>query len=494
MDMRTQHDTTATAKVTVIHSQIPNGASESELSALLAKQQQAYLEKPYPSLDERIADLKQLKKALLDNQEKLVDALNNDFGGRARNETLMAEFMPVIEGIKYSLKNLKKWMRPSRRHVGIQLQPASAKVVYQPLGVVGIVVPWNYPLMLAASPLITALAAGNRAMIKMSEYTPATSSLFAQIIKDTFTEDQVTVVNGEAEVGAAFTRLPFDHLLFTGSTQVGRHVMTAAAQNLTPVTLELGGKSPVIIDEDFPVEESAQRVCFGKSVNAGQTCIAPDYVLIHESQRDAFVQAYIKAFRKMYPGVNGNSDYSAVINERQLQRIQSLLDDAKAKGADLRPVSDEVVNDGSRRMVPHLILDPTDDMAVMQEEIFGPVLPVVSVKHLDDAIGYIQSRPRPLALYYFGLDKESQQKVITETHSGGVCVNDTLMHVAVDDMPFGGVGPSGMGHYHGHEGFLALTKAKSVLTKGRINSAKIAYPPYKGVLKGLIFKFLTGSK
>ena len=489
--LETQREQAVATKVTLIHTEASGSQLEEKLKGLFDSQRQAFLKDPCPSREERVARLKKLQKALLDNKEALINAIHEDFGGRARNETLLAEFMPVLEAIKYSIRNLRKWMRPSKRHVGFQLQPASAKVVYQPLGVVGIVVPWNYPIQLGTVPLVTALAAGNRAMIKMSEYTPGTSAVFAEIIQNTFPEDQVSVVTGEADVAVAFTALPFDHLLFTGSTQVGRQVMAAAAKNLTPVTLELGGKSPVIVESDFPVEESAQRICFGKSINSGQTCIAPDYLLIQRDTIEGFVQGYQKAFKAMYPSVGGNNEYSAVINDRQYQRLQAHLEDARAKGADIRPVSDEVVNDGSRRMVPHLILNPTDEMTVMQEEIFGPLLPVIAIDDLGEAIDYIRSKPRPLALYYFGSDKARQERVLAETHSGGVAVNDTVMHVAVDDMPFGGIGPSGMGHYHGHEGFMTFSKAKSVLTKGRANSAKMVYPPYNSFLKKLLVKFLT---
>ncbi len=468
-------------------------SSEFTLEHIIKKQQSAFLNNPYPLLDERIAHLKTLKQAFKENRSAFIEAIDADFGGRARNETLVGEFMPVLETISYTLRRLRKWMKPRRRHLAMQLQPASAKVVYQPLGVVGVVVPWNYPLQLSAVPLITALAAGNRVMIKMSEYTPKTSALFSEMIARIFPDDLVTVINGDAEVGAAFTRQPFDHLLFTGSTEVGRHVMKAAAENLAPVTLELGGKSPVIINDDFPLEEAAERICFGKSLNAGQTCIAPDYILLKESQKESFVDAYKKAFRKMYPTVNNSKDYSAIINERQFTRLQSVLEDARAKGADIRPVTDETINDGSRRMVPHLILNPSDDMTIMQKEIFGPLLPVVTVDNLEKAISFVQARPRPLALYYFGLDKGQQEKVVLSTHAGGVSINDTLTHCIVDDMPFGGIGPSGMGHYHGHEGFLALTKAKSVLSKGRLNSSKLIYPPYNGI-KRLIVGVLTGGK
>ena len=461
------------------------------MQALLQKQKDAFANNPLPSAEERRGWLNTLKQALLSHQEVLIAAIDSDFGGRSRNETLLAEFLSSLGDIAYCSKRLKQWMKPSRRHVPLHMQPASAKVIYQPVGVVGIIVPWNYPLFLAMGPLVTALSAGNRCMLKLSEFTPNTSALMADIITEAFPEDLVTVINGEADVAAAFSRLPFDHLLFTGSTEVGKHVMKAAADNLTPVTLELGGKSPVIIDDDFPLAEAAQRICYGKSMNAGQTCVAPDYILIHKHQEQAFVDAYFKAFRSMYPVIQGNSDYSAIINSRQYQRLQSLIDDARKKGAEVLTPDEEVIEDTSRQMLPHLLLNTTDDMNVMQEELFGPILPIKTVESLSEAIDYIRARPRPLALYYFGLDKQKQAQVQTQTHSGTSCMNETLMQVAIDDLPFGGIGPSGMGHYHGKEGFLTFSKAKPVFSKGRFNSAKLIFPPYSGKLKQTILSALS---
>ena len=482
--------------VTAIHSHSSQDSSSlvPELTDLLQKQKTAFLTTPYPTIDQRREWLATLKQALKQHQNALVESINTDFEGRAREETLLAEFMPSFNYIDYCSKNLPKWMKPSKRHVSITLQPASAKVVYQPLGVIGVVVPWNYPLFLAIGPLVTALAAGNRAMIKMSEFTPATSKLFANIISDIFPEDLVTVVNGEADVGAQFTALPFDHILFTGSTQVGKHVMSAAAKNLTPVTLELGGKSPVIIDDDFPIDEVAERVCYGKSLNAGQTCVAPDYILIKKDRQQAFIDAYLNIFNKMYSQVSDNAQYTSIINQRQHKRLLGHLEDARNKGATIVTPNEEQINDGSRRLPPHLILKPTDDMTVMQEEIFGPLLPVITIDSLDEAINYINQRPRPLALYYFGSNKQSQNRVLTETHSGGVCLNETLFQVAMDDLPFGGVGHSGMGHYHGHEGFLTLSKAKGVVSKGRFNSVRFLFPPYNVWFKKAMIRFLARSR
>ncbi len=471
-----------------------NSLTTKDMESVLQNQKKAFLHTPYPSADQRKEWLSTLKQALQDNQSALVEAINQDFEGRASEESLLAEFMPSINYINYCSRKLTKWMKSSRRHVSITMQPASARVVYQPLGVVGIVVPWNYPVFLAVGPLVTALAAGNRAMVKMSEFTPATSALFAKIIADIFPEDLVTVINGEAEVAARFTTLPFDHILFTGSTQVGRHVMAAAAKNLTPITLELGGKSPVIIDDDFPMSEIAERVCYGKSLNAGQTCVAPDYILVKKERKQAFIDAYLKAFSTMYPKVNNNSQYTAIINKRQHNRLLAHIEDARNKGADIIVAGNEQITDGSRRLPPHLILNPSDEMTVMQEEIFGPLLPIIEIDSIDQAIDYVNQRPRPLALYYFGDNKQTQERILTETHSGGVCLNETLFQVAMDDLPFGGVGPSGMGHYHGQEGFLTLSKAKGVVSKGKFNSVRMLFPPYNTRFKQVMIKYLSGSK
>jgi coniferyl-aldehyde dehydrogenase len=462
----------------------------SALASALDLQRRAARAEPMPSAAQRIVWLKALKKALIDNQQALIDAISADFAGRAAEETQLAEMMPSIGGINYAIRNVKRWMRTSYRNPGLQFLPAVAKVVYQPLGVVGIVVPWNYPVFLAAGPLASALAAGNRAMVKMSEYTPRTSELFADIIAKAFAPDIITVVNGDARIAAEFSRLPFDHLIFTGSTSVGRHVMAACAPNLTPVTLELGGKSPVIIDKDAPMGLAAERICFGKSMNAGQTCVAPDYILAPKERVQEFVTAYRDAFTRAYGNLHNNAQYTSIVDERQRGRLQQWLDDASAKGAEVIQLAEDP-NDGSRRMAPRLLLNCNDKMTVMQQEIFGPLMPVVPYDTLDQALGYINERPRPLALYYFGMSGQNQRKVLERTHSGGVCINDTLMHVAVDDIPFGGVGPSGMGHYHGREGFLTLSKAKGVFSKGRLNSSKLIYPPYKApILKALFGLFI----
>ncbi|CAM3606135.1 coniferyl aldehyde dehydrogenase [Parendozoicomonas haliclonae] len=466
-------------------------STKEQLRAMFDRQKRAFRSAPMPSREERIQNLQRLKTVLLDNQDAIIDAISEDFAGRSRDETLLGELMPIAQDINYTCKKLKKWMKPSKRHVGQHLQPAKAVVNYQPLGVVGIMVPWNYPVQLAVLPMVGALAAGNRVMVKMSEFTPKTAELFAKLMEDHFSEELISVVTGEVDVATEFSKLPFDHLLFTGSTQVGRIVMRAAAENLTPVTLELGGKSPAIISDDVDLTEAVERICFGKSFNAGQTCVAPDYILCPRSKQDAFIETYRKVFNTMYPKLNNNADYTSIVNERMHQRLQSLVTEAKEAGAGVHVIGESDINDGSRRMPLHIITDASDDLRVMQEEIFGPVMPVIPYDNLNEALDYVNDRPRPLALYLFSHEQDCQRRVLEQTHSGGVCVNETLLHVAVDDMPFGGVGPSGMGHYHGHEGFLTFSKAKGTLSKGKFNAAKFMYPPYGGALGKMIFKMFV---
>ena len=453
-------------------------------------QRAAFRKNPMPSLTERLENLKRLKRALLSNEDRLVEAIDQDFSCRSKDETLIAEMMPSIQGINYAMKNVKDWMQPSKRHVSVLFQPASNHVNYQPKGVVGIIVPWNYPLFLAVGPLVAALAAGNRAMVKMSEFTPHTSALFKEIVSATFPEDLVSVILGEADVGADFSSRPFDHLLFTGSTSVGKIVMRAAAENLTPVTLELGGKSPALVSADVPMTDAAQRIAFGKAFNAGQTCVAPDYVLCPADRTQSFVDEFRTQFSAMYPSLRDNDDYTAIINERQYDRLQGLLEDARDKGAELIEInpSQENLKDGTRKIPLTLVLKTTPDMKVMQDEIFGPILPVVNYGTLDEAIHYINERPRPLAMYYFGYDKGMQRHVTEHTHSGGMCINDALMHVAQDDLPFGGIGDSGMGHYHGKEGFLTFSHARSIFTKQRFNSGKFVYAPHGTAMHKMVYK------
>ncbi|MCZ4128399.1 coniferyl aldehyde dehydrogenase [Stutzerimonas balearica] len=467
---------------------VDQSAETKRLHALYASQRSAYDKLPMPDLEQRLQWLEALHEVIASHQQALVEAISADFGNRSADETLLAEVMPSLHGIRHAKRHLARWMKPSRRRVGLAFQPASARVLYQPLGVVGIIVPWNYPLYLAIGPLIGALAAGNRALLKMSESAPATGRLLRDLLGQVFAEHEVAVVLGDVETGKQFTRLPFDHLLFTGSTEVGRQVMQSAAANLTPVTLELGGKSPAIVAADVPLEQAAERIAFGKTLNAGQTCVAPDYVLVPQQRLEAFVEAYRLAVQRFFPQLTDNPDYTSIINERQLLRLEGYLADARARGALLLPLFDE---GQGRRLPHHILLDVNDDMQVMQDEIFGPLLPVLPYASLDEAIAYVNARPRPLALYFFGYDRAEQQQVLERTHSGGVCLNDTLLHVAQDDLPFGGIGASGMGHYHGHEGFLTFSKAKAVFSKPRFNAARLIYPPYGGRLQRLILQLFV---
>ncbi|QYJ81769.1 coniferyl aldehyde dehydrogenase [Shewanella aegiceratis] len=458
------------------------------LNQLLARQKASFREQGAPSRQQREAQLIALKQALLSHQQAIVEALNADYGHRSPDDSRISDIMPCVNNINYTLKKLKGWMKPSRRHAGILLAPAKVQVQYQPLGVVGIIVPWNFPVMLSIGPLITALAAGNRAMIKLSEFTPETNRVLRQMLAALFDETQVAVVEGEAEVAAAFSALPFDHLLFTGSTTVGRHVMRAAADNLTPVTLELGGKSPVIIAPDMPLDTAVERMIYGKCLNAGQICVAPDYVLLPKGQSQAFVQAFINRFKQMYGEIGQNPDYGAIINQRQFDRLQAVLQDAIDLGAQVTPTSNETMAPDSRKLPVQLITGVNEQMKVMQEEIFGPLLPIVEYDSLEQAIDYVNDRPRPLALYIMSFDAGTQQRLLEQTHSGGVCINETVFHVAADDAPFGGIGPSGMGHYHGKEGFLTMSHAKTILSRGKLNTGKLVHPPYGNGIQQLLMK------
>ena len=457
----------------------PVSAETPDLEALLLAQKKAYLGDPMPDHATRVRRLDKLHNALIDNKARIIAAVSKDFSNRSAAETELAEIMPLLEGIAYYRKRLRKLMKPQRRHAPLTLMPASIRVQYQPVGVVGIVVPWNFPIFLALSPLVGALAAGNRAMLKSSEFAPASGDLLKEIIADIFTEDEVTVVTGGVEVATEFTKLPFDHLVFTGSTQVGKIVMKAAADNLTPVTLELGGKSPVIIHKDFPINEAASRIAFGKGINAGQVCVSPDYILCPRDKVSAFCTAFADSINKAYPTLRDNQDYTAIITDRQKTRLEGYLKDAEEKGAELitiNPKGEEFSE--TRKMPMTLVLGATEDMLVLREEIFGPILPVIPYDTVEEAVEYVNNRPRPLAFYYFDWNKDRANDILARTHAGGVCINDTMSHVMADDIPFGGIGPSGMGHYHGEEGFRNFSKAKGVVRKGRINATAFVAPPW----------------
>ena len=435
---------------------------------ILSQQRAAFLQAGPPSLNQRRTDLKKLRSAILARRSEIEEALNADFGHRSRHETAIMEIVALVQGIDYLRRSLRSFMRPMRRHVAPQFRFGSARIEYQPLGVVGIMAPWNYPLSLALTPLATAVAAGNRAMIKPSEFTPATSDLLARMLAEIFRDEQVAVVTGDASVGKSFSALPFDHLIFTGSTPVGRAVMKAASDNLTPVTLELGGKSPVIVDKGYALNHAAAGIAYGKLANGGQICIAPDYALVHEEDIGDFTTAYDKAVAALYPNGPTSDDYTSIINDRHHARLTGLIDDARGKGARILEVGRNPGNAARRphTLAPSIVLDAKDDMRIMQEEIFGPVLPVLSYRDLDEAIGYVNARPRPLALYYYGRDGEHRRKVLSHTTSGNVTINGTLMHYAQDALPFGGVGPSGMGR-------ITVSKASVGSATPRASSNKV---------------------
>jgi coniferyl-aldehyde dehydrogenase len=464
------------------------------LGRLLARQREAFLREGPPSYAARKEDLRKLRTAVLAHRRDIAETLIADFGHRSRHETEILELMTLVWGIEYLEKNLRRFMRPERRHVALPMRMAKARVEYQPLGVVGIISPWNYPVSLALMPLATALASGNRAMLKPSEITPRTSRLLQKLLGEIFEDDQVAVVIGDAGVGAAFSALPFDKLVFTGSTGVGRAVARAASEHLVPVMLELGGKSPAIVDEGQPLARVATSIAFGKLANAGQTCIAPDYVMIHERDVEPFVAAYREAVAALYPAGPTSHDYSAIVNERHHDRLRGLLDDARAQGARVVEVGElpETARSRARTLPPALVLDASDRMRVMQEEIFGPILPILTYRTLDEAIAYVNAHPRPLALYYFGGKGPNREKLLTRTTSGNVTINGTLLHYAQDALPFGGVGASGMGAYHGIEGFRAFSHAKGVLEQGRWNGSVLLMPPFRRVAN-FVLRLMLGS-
>lgn len=454
------------------------------------RQKAAFLAHPMPTAKERKNKLNALRKSFLAHTDALVSALSVDFGHRSSYDSLLSDMLPTTNSLRYCAAHVRRWMRPRRRKSGMLLMPAMVRVVYQPLGVVGIIVPWNFPLMLSLGPLAFVLAAGNRAMIKMSEFTPKTNQVVAKLIADVFDEDEVAVFEGEVEESKAFSSLPFDHLLFTGSTAVGREVMRAAADNLTPVTLELGGKSPVIIAPEMPLDLAVERLIMGKCLNSGQICIAPDYVLLPKNRERDFARAYCEAFKARYAS-QGDRDYTAVINQQHYARLQALLDDAKAKGGVVVDAGQgtAVSDEGRRMLATQLVLGATSLMRIMQEEIFGPLLPVIGYDSLDQAIEYITSHPKPLALYIMSLDRGIQRKVLDHTHSGGVCINDSVLHVCADDAPFGGVGPAGMGRYHGREGFETFSNPRTVLSRSsKLNTGLAIHPPYGRPLMRMLLR------
>ncbi len=435
------------------------------------------------SYKERMRLLKGLIGALRTRKDDLARAIAADYGTRSDFESIVGEVFMVREGAKHARAHLRDWMEPEEAEVSIHLKPATARIVYQPLGVVGIIAPWNYPVQLALAPVVGAIAAGNRVLIKTSEFTPNSHKAVAELVAAVFPPEVVQVITGAADVGSAMASLPFDHLLFTGSTKVGRMVMKAAAENLTPVTLELGGKSPALIHESFSLGKAAERIVWGKMFNSGQTCIAPDYVLVPKGTAGAFAEAAKAAYEKMYPSMKANPDHTALIHERQFHRMVSLVEEAREAGVTVVRGGSEDPDPETRKMPLTLLLTPGDNLRVMQEEIFGPVLPVLEYDSIDTAIGHINDRPRPLALYYFDRRNKRINDVLARTVSGGVSVNECLVHITQHTLPFGGVGPSGLGAYHGHHGFRTFSHRKSVLHQARVNAMSLLNPPYGGLAK-----------
>jgi len=444
----------------------------------LQRMRDAHARDPLPDWPVRATRLHALGQLLQAHRVEIAAAIHADFGNRPTEETELLEIFPSLSAVRHALRHGRRWMRPKRCRADLLFLPARTELRPQPLGVVGIIVPWNYPLYLAVGPLVDALAAGNRVMLKMSEYTPHFSTLFAALVARHFEPEEVVVANGDAAVGQAFAALPFDHLLFTGSTAVGHHVMRAAAANLTPVTLELGGKSPAIVGPGARLEHAAERIMFGKLVNAGQTCIAPDYVLLPRARMGEFIDAARAATARLYPDLARNPQYASIATDRHYARLSALRDEAHAAGATVEALSDAAPDPTRRLLPPVLLTNVHDDMAVMREEIFGPLLPVVPYDTLDEAIAYVAARAHPLALYLFETDSALIERVLAHTHAGGVSVNDTLYHIAQHGLPFGGVGASGMGGYHGEAGFRTFSHLKPVFRQARWNGAGLLNPPY----------------
>ena len=444
-----------------------------------------------PSLELRTDRLDRVVSMVTKYEKEIISALQEDFGNRDPVMSAATEVGSVVGPMIHAKKNLKKWMKTEKRKAAIaplgsalSLLGAKAEIRYQPKGVVGAISPWNFPLNLALAPLAGILSSGNRVMLKPSELTPASSELTKSMIEESFDESEIAVFTGDPEVGAAFSGLAFDHLIFTGGTAIAKHVMKAASENLVPLTLELGGKSPVVVGKSSKIKETATRVMQGKTMNAGQICLAPDYALVPEDSIEEFVQASVDVTSEMYPDMKDNEDFTSIINQKHYDRIQSYISDAKEKGADvveINPANEDFSQQPHHKIPPTLILNPTEDMQVMQEEIFGPVLPVKTYKDVSETVDYINSKDRPLGLYYFGEDAKEKDFVLDNTTSGGVTVNDVISHITMEDLPFGGVGPSGMGSYHGYDGFKEFSHAKSVYKQSWLNLNKLAglVPPYK---------------
>ena len=455
------------------------------MRALLQKQRDAFVAEGFVSAEVRIDRLGRAISLVHDHRDTIADALDQDFGNRSRHQTLM-EIYATLESLKHAKKHVRRWMKQQKRRVPMPLAivGGKARVEYQPKGVVGILGTWNFAINTTFSPLAGALAAGNRVMIKFSEVSPATAATMAGLIADTFDETEVACVTGGPEVGAAFSSLPFDHLCFTGSAAIGKHVMRAAAENLTPVTLELGGKSPVIIARDADLEDAAVRIMTGKALNSGQACLGPDYVMVAEDQLETFIGHATDWTSQMFPTLLDNVDCCSVINERHFDRLRSYVEEAGSAGTEVREVNPAGENfsnqDGAYKLPFTFVINPQEHLAIMQEEIFGPLVVIKTYRSLDECTAYINSHPRPLGLYIFSRSETTQRQLLDHTISGGACINDVMLHSSIEDLPFGGVGSSGIGHYRGIDGFKTFSHARAVYKQGRLNLQRLSgtVPPY----------------
>ena len=463
---------------------------EQRIHQAFLAQRAAYFKYPVPSYDERIADLNHLAQFLREQQQAICEVINQDFGNRSFHETMLSEILPSLNEIAHVKKHLKSWMKPQRRGVDLKsFFGAKNRVMAQPLGVVGVIVPWNFPLFLSLGPLINIFGAGNRAMIKMSENSRHLTRLLSEQLGKYFPAEKLCFIDGEEGAGQAFSKQPFDHLIFTGSGQTGSAVMAAAAQNLCPVTLELGGKSPAIVLDDFDLKTAVERIMYAKCLNAGQICVTVDHVYVPAHKVDAFVQMACDVVQKRYSGKD-STDYTAIIDAKSFARLTHALDEAKAAGARVMPLFDgETFDAATRKITPQLVLDAPNDIELMTREIFGPILPIIAYTELSQVVDDINARPRPLAFYPFTHDEKQLDYLLKYIISGGVSVNDTLLHVVQTDMPFGGVGASGMGHYHGYEGFLTFSKLRPVFHQARWSAVALLAPPY-GKRFDQIMKFL----
>jgi coniferyl-aldehyde dehydrogenase len=457
----------------------------SSLASTFERMHAASRSHPFPTLAERRAMLDGLIGAIADSKHRIAEAIDADFGGRSIEESLQAEIVPALTFLKHARRHLARWMRPERRWIALKYLFASNRVVYQPLGVVGVIGPWNYPVALSVGPLVASLAAGNRTIICLSGRVPRTADVLGDILARTL-PDFAWMAPANRETAVRMTALPFDRLMFTGSTEVGRKVMRAAADNLTPVTLELGGKSPAIVHPDYPPAKAAGRIAWGKFLNAGQTCIAPDYALVHRPALPAFVDAVGDTIRRLYPDAPANPDYTALVDDEAFEKVAGLVADARARGATVTQFPGNAANGNPRKLPPTVVADVTDDMRVMQEEIFGPVLAIRAYDDFEEVFPFLAARPQPLALYYFDNDRARVARVLRETMSGGVAVNDTLLQFMQEALPFGGVGDSGMGRYHGFEGFVAMSNERAVYRAGPLNLHRLVHPPYRAYMRFLI--------